>query len=99
MCSKTRDQNITQGEMSKPTSGIIKCCVFVERVPTDILYASEFSAGIYNNLKYRKKGRKYGKKERDKKYVREQRSSVTPSNLNTTWQRSSGRLTCILKSS
>jgi hypothetical protein len=43
-----RGQNIAQGEMSKPTGGIMKCCVFVERVATDMntIYAPEFSAGI-----------------------------------------------------
>jgi hypothetical protein len=28
------------------TSGIKKCYVFVDRVPTDIIYAPDFSAGI-----------------------------------------------------
>jgi hypothetical protein len=38
---------IAYGEMRKPTSGLMKCCVFVETVATDmnIVYGPEFSAG------------------------------------------------------
>jgi hypothetical protein len=48
----------------KTTSGIMKCCVSVETVDTDmnITYAPEIFSGNFDSLKYRKKGRKYGKK-------------------------------------
>lgn len=47
MRSKLWGRNIAYGKMCKPTSGLMKFCVFVETVATDrnIVYGPEFSAG------------------------------------------------------